>query len=56
MTKQKMTCPCTECPKQGDVYVCDLCKMTLVIERDCGCDDATCVSLSCCGQAMCKAN
>lgn len=53
---QKMTCPCDVQPAQGDCYVCDTCKMTVVVIKSCSCADANCVSLCCCGQAMTKAN
>ncbi len=53
---QKMTCPCPECPKAGDVYVCEDCKMTIVVERDCACAEKDCVCFACCGKCMCKAN
>ncbi len=56
MPQTKQTCPCDTCPKAGDVFVCDDCKCTILVTRDCCCNDAACVSLACCGKAMCKAN
>ena len=54
--KKKLECCPDACPCQGDVFVCDKCKMTVLVAKACGCDDCQCVSLACCGQAMCKAN
>ena len=53
---QKMKCPCDECPKAGDVYVCKDCLMTVTVTKECKCADAECVCLACCGKEMEKVN
>jgi hypothetical protein len=53
---QKQKCCPDECPKEGDVFVCQDCKHTVLVVRGCECDDSECVALACCGKAMAKAN
>ncbi len=53
---EKMKCPCGECPKAGDVYVCEDCQMTITVTKGCTCVDAECVCFACCGIAMTKVN
>ncbi len=50
------TMSCDECPKSGDVYVCEDCKMTVTITKECACSDPHCVCLCCCDKKMCKVN
>jgi hypothetical protein len=54
MTKMK-GCP-SETPVVGDVFTCETCKHTVLVLRDCACDDCECVALACCGKAMSKTN
>jgi hypothetical protein len=53
---EKMKCPVEARPVEGDVFVCESCQHTVLVVRNCACDDHECVSMACCGEPMTKVN